>query len=65
MDRQGMPQTEKYLTSVLEDVVRLIRFPLMDKDDFFENVLYGDMRILTSEECEELRDYFGVTETRR
>jgi len=60
MDRQGIPQTEKYLTSVLEDLVNLIRFPLMDKDDFFENVLYRDMRILTSEQCEELRDYFSV-----
>jgi len=64
MGRQRMPRTEKYLTSVLEDVVRLIRFPLMDKDEFFENVLY-DLRILTSEECEEMRDYFIIDQARR
>jgi len=65
MERENMPQTEKYLSSVLEDLVHLIRFPLMDKDEFYIKVLRGQMQILTSDEREEMRDYFSLNQFRR
>jgi len=60
MIRQGISKTEAGMRSVLEDVVQLIRFPFMTKNDFYLKVLQGDMRILTTDEKDEMRDYFNV-----
>jgi len=63
--RQGMPRTEKYLRAVLEDVVPLIRFPLMQKNEFYVKVIHDELRILTSEEKEEMSYYFKVAQPDR
>jgi len=61
MGRQRMPKDNpKYLRSVLEDVIYLVRFPLMDNSDYSRKVALAPIRILTADERIELRDYFDI-----
>ena len=61
--RQKMVLTPKYLRSVLEKIIPLIRFPQISASDFSMKV--ATAQVLTTEEIVSALLYFNVSETLR
>jgi len=57
--RQKAPETQKYLRSLVENLIPLIRFPLMDPWDFRARVLPADS-ILHNDEVTAVLVEFSV-----